>query len=66
VGSRVGLDAVVRRKNSSPCRESNSDLLARNLITTLSELPLLRMSRREDGKESGRKVDEEEQEKGII
>jgi hypothetical protein len=38
---RAGLDAVARRKNPSPSRESNPDFPARSLVTILTELPLL-------------------------
>jgi hypothetical protein len=41
VDPRAGLDAVARRKNPSPCRESNAGRPARSLVTILTELPLL-------------------------
>jgi len=36
VGSRAGLDAVVRRENPSPCQESNPWCPARSLATIQS------------------------------
>jgi hypothetical protein len=39
VDPRTGLDALARRKNSSPCRQSNPCRLARSLETTPTELP---------------------------
>jgi hypothetical protein len=41
VGPRVGLDALVKGKYSSPCRESNPGLPARSIVTVLTELPRL-------------------------
>jgi hypothetical protein len=38
VGSRAGLDTVVKRKNSHICRQSNHIRPARNLVTILTEL----------------------------
>jgi len=38
VDFRANLDAVARRKNSLPCRESNPDRPARSLITILNKL----------------------------
>jgi hypothetical protein len=44
VGPKVGLDAGVKRKKFLPCRGSNPDRLACNLVTTLTELPRLSSS----------------------
>jgi hypothetical protein len=41
VGTRTGLDAVVKRKIPSPCLESNPDRTVRSLINTPTELALL-------------------------
>jgi hypothetical protein len=38
---RLGLDAVVKRKNPFPCRESNGDRAARRPDTILTEPPRL-------------------------
>jgi len=40
MGSRAGLDAVAKRKNPCPCRESNPGRTAFSLVTILVELPL--------------------------
>jgi hypothetical protein len=41
VGPNAGLDAVAKRKNPNPYRESNPACSACNLVTTLTELPRL-------------------------
>jgi hypothetical protein len=41
VDSRAGLDAVARRKNPSPCQESNPRCPVLSLVTKLMELPRL-------------------------
>jgi hypothetical protein len=38
VGPRAGLDAVAKRKNLAPCRESNLGHPSRSLVTVLTEL----------------------------
>jgi hypothetical protein len=42
VGPRAGLDALVRRKNSSPYREKNPGCPARSLVTVLTGVPWLK------------------------
>jgi hypothetical protein len=39
VGPRAGLNAVVKRRIPSPCREWKTSPLARRIITILTELP---------------------------
>jgi len=41
MGPTTGLDAVAKEKNHWSCRELNRCRAARNLITTLKELPRL-------------------------
>jgi len=42
VGPRAGLDAVAKKNNPSPCRESHPDRPIRILVTILTELPHLK------------------------
>jgi hypothetical protein len=52
MGSRAGLDAVVKIKNSCPCREPNLSRLACSLVTMLTELSqLIKRSRTERGRQ---------------
>jgi hypothetical protein len=41
MGPIISLDAVAKRKNPNPCRESNHGRPARSLVTVLTELPWL-------------------------
>jgi hypothetical protein len=41
VGPRAGLDAVVKKKIPSTCRESKPDCATRSLIAILTQLPRL-------------------------
>jgi hypothetical protein len=41
LGTRSGLDAVVKRKNLRPFRELNPGRPARSLVAVLTELPRL-------------------------
>jgi len=41
VGSRVGLDAVAKRKIPSSCRDSKSGRTARSLVTILTKVSRL-------------------------
>jgi hypothetical protein len=43
VSPRDRLDEVARRENPSPCRESNPSRPAPSLVTTLTEIQLLRV-----------------------
>jgi hypothetical protein len=45
VGPRASLNAVAKRKISSPCRESKSVCRALRLVTILAELPRLTILR---------------------
>jgi len=44
VDPRAGLDAVARRKNPSPCRESNAGRPAPCLVSILTYVPRLTLS----------------------
>jgi hypothetical protein len=41
MGSRAGLDAVTKRENPCPARESNPDRPSRSVVTILTELSRL-------------------------
>jgi hypothetical protein len=57
VDSRAGLDAVAKIRNPCSCRESNSGLSTRSLVTTRNKVSLLLNERAIKGMQGSRPQD---------